>query len=276
MAKLGCDFKYACEWISREFCIPMAGGGYYPPTVTHIRKQKKAPDADMLPHYSYIPSSYMHSTLSEQSSFCQCMRMLFPSHRVHFIAEEYNLGMIGDGCDDIIFWNVDAQGNVCNGKVQRYCTDASSSAFFHSDRKVCYWVAKSVAKTLGLPADASFCSSSLFGEHLLPHYPDAVVALVESPKNALIGAAEYPQLVWVAAGNKGNLKHAIIPLRNRQVIVFPDRDAIADWKSVISQNREFANFHVSDFCERYAPADSPKFDIADYIIGKRIQNTSKA
>ena len=56
------------------------------------------------------------------------------------------------------------------------------------------------------------------------------MALVESPKNALIGAAVQPKYVWVATGNKAMLKRSVMEvLRGRQVMVFPDRDAISGW-----------------------------------------------
>ena len=54
----------------------------------------------------------------------------------------------------------------------------------------------------------------------------------------------------------------------RNVIVMPDRDAIPKWKEQLSGMRDLANFTVSDFCERLAPENQPKFDIADYIQQK--------
>ena len=92
------------------------------------------------------------------------------------------------------------------------------------------------------------------------------MALVESPKNALFGAVAFPELLWVAAGNKYNLsREALQPLRGRDVMVFPDCDAIEEWTQLLRSMPDVANFVVSDYCRRVAPADQPKYDIADYL-----------
>ena len=98
------------------------------------------------------------------------------------------------------------------------------------------------------------------------YYFSSAVALVESPKNALFGALAYPEMLWVATGNKTAIgPEELKPLRGRDVIVIPDRDAIGDWNAKINSMTWLANFTVSDFCERAAPDDNAKFDIADYL-----------
>ena len=73
-------------------------------------------------------------------------------------------------------------------------------------------------------------------------------------------------MIWLATGNKGMLKREVLkPLQGRDVIVIPDRDAIADWQNTIVGMKDLANFSVSDFCQRAAPEGEEKFDIADYI-----------
>ena len=55
------------------------------------------------------------------------------------------------------------------------------------------------------------------------------------------------------------------PLQGRDVIVIPDRDAIADWSAAIARMADLANFTVFEICRQMAPEDDLKFDIADYI-----------
>jgi hypothetical protein len=111
----------------------------------------------------------------------------------------------------------------------------------------------------------------LFGEHLLARYPDSLVALVESPKNAVYGALAFQQLTWIATGNKSMLKREVLqPLRNRDVIVIPDCDAVDEWTKAIIGMKDLANFTVSDICRREAPAGQTKFDIADYLQNQRM------
>ncbi len=115
----------------------------------------------------------------------------------------------------------------------------------------------------------TFNNNCLFGEHLLRRYPHSVVALVESPKNALVGAAVQPRYVWVATGNKGMLKRSVLEvLQGRQVMVFPDRDAISEWKAALHSMRDIATFSVSDFSETFAMEGDTKFDIADYVVAQ--------
>ena len=55
------------------------------------------------------------------------------------------------------------------------------------------------------------------------------------------------------------------PLQGRDVIVIPDRDAIAEWSTVIGKMTDLANFTIFDICLKHAPEGNLKFDIADYI-----------
>jgi len=154
---------------------------------------------------------------------------------------------------------------VCNLKVQHYDTDPTSARFAHSNQKT-YWLGKIWADKGLLPKDAQFKSRCLFGEHLINRYPQCVVALVESPKNALFGALAFPKMVWVATGNKTAIgPEELKPLAGRNVIVIPDRDAISQWKAIVSSMAWLANFCVSNFCEQAAPEEQSKFDIADYL-----------
>ena len=168
---------------------------------------------------------------------------------------------------------IDYWGRVCNLKVQHYDTNPESARFGHDDIGNSYWLASMWLKDGKLkpkdgekPEDVCFRNNCLFGEHLLKRYPTNEVALVESPKNAIFGALAFPEMVWIAAGNKHNLNRQVLePLRNRVVIAMPDRDAIPLWENTLENMRDLANFTVSDFCERHAPEGQPKFDIADYL-----------
>jgi len=107
----------------------------------------------------------------------------------------------------------------------------------------------------------------LFGEHLLKRYPEKIVALVESPKNAIVGACHMPQLLWLACGNKGMLKRELLEvLRGRDVIVYPDRDAVEEWTLKIESMRGLAHFRMADFCKDKTSPENDKMDIADLIL----------
>lgn len=256
------SFQEACQWLSSTFGISTTMDCNYVP------KPKSRPVTKHVePAYTYIPAEMLNELASVESSLCQCLMRMFQPEAVKWMVEEYRLGCYSiNGMDDYtVFPSIDSHGRVCNLKVQHYDTDILSPRFAHSDRTA-YWLGKMWVREGRLPQDANLRSDCMFGEHLLQRYPNSLIALVESPKNALFGALTMPQLTWVATGNKGNLKRQTLqPLKGRDIIVIPDRDAIDDWTEKVGGMRDLANFTVSDFCRRTSSEDQPKFDIADYI-----------
>ncbi len=259
----GWSFAEACQWLSKEFGIVSSSARsrmYQPKPKPVVRKPVK--------DFTYIPTKMMNELVSVDNSLCRCLMRMFRPEAVEWLSEEYRLGCYAmNGLEDYtVFPNIDRYGRVCNLKVQHYDTDPSSERFAHSDRNSCFWLGSIWRREGRLPADAEFCSNCLFGEHLLPRYPDSGVVLVESPKNALFGALAFQQLTWVATGNKGMLKREVLkPLQGRDVVVIPDCDAVGEWTESISKMADLANFTVSDFCQRMAPQGQSKFDIADYL-----------
>ena len=271
------DVKDACEWLSREFGIGTVDKWRYiaaPKPI--VAKQPKEPD------YRYIPMEKVDEMVSTESTLCRCLMRMAHSTQARWTpeavawqVEEYRLGSytLWGTEDYTAFPSIDYQGRVCNIKVQHYDTDPLSPRFAHDNIGQSYmlasiWLADGKLKFDDCPKrdDIRFRNDCLFGEHLLKQYPAATVALVESPKNALFGALDMPEMVWVAAGNKHNLKREVLrSLIGRDVVVFPDRDAIPLWTDTLRGMRDLANFTVSDFCERYAPKEQLKFDIADYL-----------
>lgn len=263
----GVDFKGACELLSQHFGIGKQDGNVARPRPV-LQPHRVVEEKPV--EYTYIPMSFLQPLLSVENSLCRCMMRYFDPEKVKWIAEEYMLGRYEwRGKEDCtVFPTIDVQGRICNLKVQGYCTDPDSPDFGHWDHDYITQLG-SILSTQGtvIPKGAVFDSKCLFGAHLLPRYPSAEVALVESPKNALFGAAMMPEMVWVAAGSKSNLnRRTLEALRERRVFVFADRDAIQEWRDTLKGMADIAPFVVSDFCERFAPADAPKFDIADYAV----------
>ena len=253
-------FQEACQWLSSTFGICTTQARGYVPRPRPVVKPVE-------PTYTHIPTAMLDAMVSAQSSLCRCLMRMFQPQLVERLAEEYRLGCYAmNGMDDYtVFPSIDPQGRVCNLKVQHYDTCAESPRFAHSDQTA-YWLGRIWVREGRLPKGSEFRSDCLFGAHLLPRYPNSLVVLVESPKNAIFGASAFPQLTWLAAGNKGNLKRqSLLPLQGRDVIVMPDCDAVDEWRTKIDGMKDLANFTVSDFCRRTAPEGQPKFDIADYI-----------
>ena len=109
-----------------------------------------------------------------------------------------------------------------------------------------------------------------FGEHLLAQHPDCPVAIVESEKTALIASMEVPGVVWLATGSKSNLSALSerSVLDGRDVTLYPDADAITDWRTIAQQRHwHDASLLIPDY-KSLLTAIAPTADIADYFVSK--------
>lgn len=118
-------------------------------------------------------------------------------------------------------------------------------------------------------------TGAYFGTHLLPLYPSAPVAIVESEKSAIIGTLFAPEYVWIATQGKGNFdidsekcRPSIEALRGRELHVFPDVGGVQDWSSYADKLRaEGFNVKLRDEVISLLPYDENfKPDIADVIV----------
>jgi hypothetical protein len=120
--------------------------------------------------------------------------------------------------------------------------------------------------------------STLFGMHLTPRYPHAIIHIVESEKTALVCATHYGDLehnLWLACGGLKFLKiEALRPLfeQGRTIYLWPDKDGLDEWKRV--RNAIIDRYHPTTplqintefLSKNWKPEDGPKADVADIII----------
>lgn len=268
MKVLNTDFPGACQWLSAEFGVPTLEGKtlqpFYKPVIRKVPTIKDATD------YTYIPMEMVDELVSSENSLCRCLMRLFHPEAVRWITEEYKIGCysINHLDDYTVFPNINHEGRVCNLKIQHYDTNPESSKFCHSNQTP-YMLGKIWADSGRLQHDAVFNPLCLFGEHLLNKYPTQKVVLVESPKNAIVGALAHMDYLWLATGNKTSLqRNRMLPLQGRDVIVIPDRDAIELWEKNISTMQDVANFTILPFCLQNGTDDDLHYDVADFIINQ--------
>jgi Domain of unknown function (DUF6371) len=102
------------------------------------------------------------------------------------------------------------------------------------------------------------------------------VAICESEKTAAICSILYPQFIWIATGGKNgcNMTNPEVNrvLRERQIHLFPDVDAVEDWrkKAGILKDQGFDVFLNDVIAINAAPGS--KEDIADLILKNRAPN----
>jgi len=253
------------------------------------------------PKPDYIPAASMQATLQGygKNNFVRFLSVLFGEDTALKIAATYNVGtskrLRNDGGLSCIFWQVDSAGNVRQCKVMGY--DPHTGKRLKSSEGVEIWDDYSRAyrpakekeqdtrfwgKVILKRDDANFVQC-LFGEHLLPTRPDAVVCLVESEKSACIMSVEMPENVWLATGGKHGAKWTdpatFAPLAGRHVVLWPDLGAFDDWSERAKVlNLVCASVTVSNELEQMADAAdiAAGFDIADYFIADKLHDSHDA
>lgn len=169
---------------------------------------------------------------------------------------------------DTIYFQIDAQGRCRSGKIMKYNPETGHRIKDEETPGKVSWIHSLLKARHMLPDDWEL-TQCLFGEHLLPQYPNHKVALVESEKTALICAALMPQYVWLATGGKTQLGEKLNALKGRDVIAFPDVDAYDTWKEKLSLSVDF-HVTVSDYLEKTATPEerAAKIDIADRLLSE--------
>ena len=220
------------------------------------RPQPRQPD--------FIDPELVIRSSSFDSSLVYYLCGLIPNDTIRRVWEDYAVGATKDG--RVIYWQIDATGKARTGKVMRYDPTTGHRV---KDAAGVNWVHSILIRKGQLPPSFNLVQC-LFGERLLALYPDQAVALVESEKTALIGAALYPDFVWLATGGKTQLAPAKMKvLSGRRVIAFPDVDGFEVWKA---KARDLAaagiNITVSDILEKNATPEERErnIDIADWLL----------
>ena len=218
-----------------------------------------------------LPFKYVRQSASYNSTFVRFLCSLFDRDRpdcptVRRLGELYALGATRD--KGVIFWQIDSRGRVRSGKIMRYGDDGHR---IKDSGGGADWVHAKLMKA-GLLSPDWQLTQCLFGEHLLNWSTnrDKVVALVESEKSALIGAACFPGYVWLATGGKSQLSaNKMKALSGRTVILFPDVDGYSEWKEK-AKELIYCKVTVSDILERNATDDerAAKIDIADWLVSQ--------
>ncbi|MBO6012035.1 MAG: hypothetical protein J6P82_00765 [Bacteroidales bacterium] len=192
--------------------------------------------------------------------------------------EVYRLGNARKGF--VVFWRIDEQGRVCDGKLMLYGPDGHR---LKNVRGSVGWISnklryeRNVFRAACLPKGWK-TRPCLFGQHLLTAAPpDQPVALVESEKTAVICSERMATegYLWMATGGVSFLSAEVLrPLSGRKVCVFPDTDSSGQtfrhWACIcLSARRNLAiDLHLMDILERCATPEQKarKIDIADFLL----------
>lgn len=214
--------------------------------------------------------------LSHQSKFCLSLvsNGYLTQEQMKHAALCYRLGMSRDG--GVIFWQIDQIGQIYDGKIMYYMDNC------HRDKShKPTWALSELKKFCLKPEDplnyelsSSHC---LFGTHLLS-MELTPAAVVESEKTAIILSEHYPNYIWLATGGLEALRPEVLyPLKDRDIILFPDTDETGDtfrkWYTIAQSAQRLLGqpIRVSPFLEQNATLEQKqrKIDLADYILENR-------
>lgn len=216
----------------------------------------------------FFPRSVMERSMNhyEENNFYMFLRNRFGEETAHELAVKYNIGTAKVRKGSCVFWQVDTQGHVCQGKVMFY--DASTGKRSHD-------VHPTWAHTL-MRIDKERIGQCFFGEHLLTMYPDRPVGIVESEKSAIIVSFYLPDYVWLATGGKDGMfaKADMDILKDRTVVLFPDLGMMENWQMKASLLRQNGiDTHVFTYLEEHASQSEKEkgLDIADYLLNEHSQ-----
>ena len=181
------------------------------------------------------------------------------------IATLYSIGATKEGAS--VFWQRDIEGRVRTGKIMAY---DPISGHRKKEAGSINWVHSIMQQRGQLPEDWQL-TQCLYGEHLLPERPEAVVGIVEAYKTAHIGAILYPDMVWLATDSLSGLTaERLTALKGRRVILYPDEGkGYTEWQRKIEPiAREVGfSYRISEFVEGHLPHGTGA-DIADMVISE--------
>ena len=227
------------------------------------------------PLYRHPTAFLWRESLSVYNQFCEAVvktGMLSWDEMVH-AASRYCVGSSKN--HGVIFWQIDREGRVHNGKVMYYRDDCHRMKGHNPT-----WASFLLARRHHFHKGSWIPSYCFFGLHLLQEADgEKTVAVVEAEKTALILSEKYPQCIWLAAGGMGEVQsYKFRPLRGHRIVMFPDTDtdgmAFKQWTEAAKTVMESPFWEgsppirVSPLLELHATADQKqrKIDLVDYLF----------
>jgi len=226
-------------------------------SVRHTRRAKIEP--------SCIPDRIVRASLShyDKNPLYRYLCGVFGEEETARLFSLYRIGTSAKWGGSTVFWQTDETGKVRTGKVMLYSPETGRRVK-EPQARVSWAHAE-----LRLP-DFNL-RQCLFGQHLLPLYPDRTVFMVESEKSAVIAAHYMPDVLWLATGGKNGCFNVrtVEALRGRDVILLPDLGATDAWQKKLPMLRHVCrSVAVSTLLEDMATDEQRHqgLDIADFLL----------
>lgn len=214
---------------------------------------------------SFIDDSVVTKSLKhyEINPLYQYLCGIFGEKETANLFSLYSIGTSTKWGGSTVFWQKDMNGKFRTGKIMKYDKDNG-----HRIKEPVAYVGWAHSE---MKLENFHLMQCLFGEHLLPVYPDIPVMIVESEKTAIICRHFMPDYLWLATGGKNGCFNAdtMQVLKGRDVILFPDLGAYSQWCEKVPMLKNICHtVSVSDYIEGIATdlQREAGWDIADFLL----------
>ncbi|MDX9798932.1 MAG: DUF6371 domain-containing protein [Bacteroidales bacterium] len=177
----------------------------------------------------YLKLSLKCEIMSDFETF---LRSKFTPEEVDMATERYFLSSNKDG--HVVYWQIDNLSRIRTGKIMAYNPITGKrlkqpQQLNNSTTQHLTWVHAELKRQMLLDKDWQL-SQCLFGLHLLNQFPDKRVNIVEGEKTAVIMSIFLPEELWMSTGGFDGLnKEKLMPLKGRQIRLFPDLGCYDGW-----------------------------------------------
>lgn len=267
------QYKYQLDKSSKKFNCPQCGkkrfvkyvetetGHYADSKYGRCDRQdscgyKLHPNNNSIVNYNYVPpkpkkptyidKEILQKTLTkyEINPFITYLHSHYGKNEVNATIDKYKVGTSNRFNYSTVFWQMDNTGNIRSGKIMAYDITTGKRVKKEDGSPLISWA----HTALNIPEfNLNQC---LFGLHLLSESIKQV-AIVESEKTAVIMSIEFPQYTWMATASLNGFKYDLLePLRNKEIIAFPDKGGYEKWRSTADNlNKVGFDIRVSKLLE---------------------------
>ncbi|WP_026262168.1 DUF6371 domain-containing protein [Spirosoma panaciterrae] len=238
-----------------------------------------------------IPYEVFEASLGhyERNQLARLLQQHFGFGVAAELLERFQIGTSAYWPGSCVFWLKDEQNRIRGGQVVLFDQTGHTAKRTMDDgtlKRCTGWVHFALASRYDQKQEArpdwlihyidkADKFSIPFGLHQLSTIKTGqAIAIVESPKTAIVCTPYFPQFIWMAIGGLTYLKaERLMPVRGHKLVLFPDTSkagkAFGLWhdKAVRLCEQGFS-VSVSDYLEKRA-SDEEKakgFDLADYLL----------
>ena len=190
-------------------------------------QKKEIPLCEIDPYYMKL--ALKCEIMSDFETF---LRSRFTQEEVDKAMERYFLSSNKDG--HVVYWQIDNLSRIRTGKIMAYNPITGKrlkqpQQLNNSTTQHLTWVHSELKRQMLLDKDWQL-SQCLFGLHLLNQFPNQRVNIVEGEKTAVIMSIFLPEELWMSTGGFDGLnKEKLMPLKGRQIRLFPDLGCYDGW-----------------------------------------------